>query len=209
MMFRVRGESRGWIARRAALAWAAAATALAACQQTTAGDTVVICDSAGCREQPRSLQTYDPASAVPPDDPRGILPALEREAARDPRAAFDLGMRYMRGDGLRRRPHKALEWMRDAAGRGDLRAQAALGRLYLTGLEEMGPDYREAESWLSRAAAGGHAESARLLEEARARRAAEPEWEDQVERWRRSYTAPYWYRSRYYGYWRGGSYAYY
>jgi len=56
--------------------------------------------------------------------------------------------------------------MRDAAERGDLGAQKAVGRLYPTGLEEMGSDPREAEKSLSIAAGRGDTEAATLLVEA-------------------------------------------
>jgi len=188
-----------WIAAAAALA------ALAGCQQTARGpgpETVVICDSTGCREQARGVRTHDPAEAVPPADPDGVLPVLEARAETDPRAAFDLGMRYMRGDGIRRDPWQALQWMRDAGERGELKAQAALGRLYLTGLEEMGADYNEAVRWLSMAADRGHGESAALLAEAEAARAEEQAYQTALRRWRQVHTRPYWYRTRYYHVWR-------
>ncbi|MDF3106262.1 sel1 repeat family protein, partial [Burkholderia semiarida] len=57
--------------------------------------------------------------------------------------------------------------MREAAERGDLNAQKALGSFYLFGLEEMGADAREAEKWLSIAAGRGDKESKKLLDLAR------------------------------------------
>jgi TPR repeat protein len=60
----------------------------------------------------------------------------------DPRAAYDLGLKYFRGDGLRQDSYPALKWMREAAEHGNLKAQKVIGRVYLTGLEEMGPDPR-------------------------------------------------------------------
>jgi TPR repeat protein len=56
--------------------------------------------------------------------------------------------------------------MRDAAERGNLKAQMALGRLYLTGLEEMGADPGEAEKWLSITSSKGDKEAADLLKDA-------------------------------------------
>jgi TPR repeat protein len=49
-------------------------------------------------------------------------------AEKDPRAAYDLGLRYFRGDGVRQDSYQALKWMRDAAERGFLKAQTAVGR---------------------------------------------------------------------------------
>ena len=171
-------------------------------------DTVEICDSSGCSERSTDSSTFDPSQAVPDPDPEGRLPALVAAAEADPRAAFDLGIRYMRGDGIAQNSWQALEWMRNAGERGDLRAQKALGRLYLTGLEEMGADYNEAQRWLSMAAARGDKESAKLLKDAEAGRANEQEFQTSLVRWRQLYTHPYWYRSGYYGYWDPG-YPYY
>ncbi|HHT8990295.1 TPA: tetratricopeptide repeat protein, partial [Burkholderia cenocepacia] len=88
-------------------------------------------------------------------------------AKTQPKAAYDLGLRYFRGDGVRQDSYQALKWMREAAERGDLNAQKALGSFYLFGLEEMGSDAREAEKWLSIAAGRGDKESKKLLDLAR------------------------------------------
>lgn len=85
--------------------------------------------------------------------------------------------------------------MRDAAERGNLNAQKALGRAYLTGLEEMGSDPGEAQRWLSAAASRGDKESAKLLKEANAAKKSEEEyWKLQQEvrvviysQWHRGY----------------------
>ncbi|MEM7498910.1 MAG: tetratricopeptide repeat protein [Pseudomonadota bacterium] len=188
--------------------------ALAGCQTTgyqgnravtSSPETIRICDATGCFDAPSDYASYDPSQAVPEDDPNGLLPFLIPEAEADPRAAHDLALRYMRGDGIRRQPYEAIRWMRDAAGRGNVDSQAALGKLYLTGLEETGADYAEAVKWLELAAANGNRESRRLLDEARELR------DSDTARlaWRDRYTYPSWYRSRYYGTWRGGRYAYY
>jgi TPR repeat protein len=89
-----------------------------------------------------------------------------RAGEKDPRAAYDLGLRYFRGDGVRQDSYQALKWMRDAAERGYLKAQTAVGRLYLMGLEEMGSDPAEAEKWLSIAAGRGDKEAKTLLAQA-------------------------------------------
>lgn len=183
---------------------------LAGCQETgpqavgPAPESVVLCNSGGCGVAPADIQTYDPASAVPDPDPEGRLPILIAEAEVDPRAAFDLSMRYMRGDGIRRNSWEAIKWMRDAAERGDLRAQGALGRLYLTGLEETGADYNEAQRWLSLAGSRGDREARRLAREAQDLRAEEQAFQTALRRWRQQYTYGYWYSSRYYGYWGAG-----
>ncbi|GJL75001.1 MAG: hypothetical protein NMNS02_11070 [Nitrosomonas sp.] len=109
---------------------------------------------------------YQDASAPAMTPEQHQAAALIAMAEDDPRAAYDLGLRYFRGDGIKRNSYQAIQWMRNAADRGNLDAQKALGRLYLTGLEEMGPDFREAEKWLSLAAAAGDKESEELLAEA-------------------------------------------
>ncbi|WP_298621048.1 tetratricopeptide repeat protein [uncultured Zoogloea sp.] len=131
----------------------------------TPSSTVRICDDRGCEERPRDAVTFNPNA---PGDS-----AAEQQAAKlialaekDPRAAYDLGLRYFRGDGVRQDSYQALKWMRDAAERGYLKAQTAVGRLYLMGLEEMGSDPSEAEKWLSIAAGRGDKEAKTLLAQA-------------------------------------------
>jgi len=125
-----------------------------------------ICDSSGCFERSmEDMQYLD--STIPAMTPeQHQAAALIAMAEDDPIAAYDLALRYFRGDGIKRNSYQAIRWMRSAADRGNLDAQKALGRLYLTGLEEMGPDFREAEKWLSLAASAGDKESETLLAEA-------------------------------------------
>lgn len=132
----------------------------------TGEKTIRICDDSGCSDRPRSSATFDPSRDDNPEQTRRVA-ALEDIARRDPRAAFDLGLRFFRGDGVPQDSYLALKWMREAGERGVLPAQAALGRFYLTGLQEMGPDPAEAERWLSLAADRGDQASAKLLLEAR------------------------------------------
>ena len=180
--------------------------ALAACAQPAQRETVRICDGDGCNERPRSHASEDPAATDAEDD--GRLTALEALAERDPRAAYDLGLRYFRGDGVRQDSYKALTWMRSAAERGNLGAQKALGRLYLTGLEEMGSDPREAEKWLSIAASRGDTESGKLLSEANAARKSDEAYFKWRERWRGVFHDNWYRRYSYLGYWRQGYWYY-
>lgn len=128
-------------------------------------DLTRICDSSGCSDRPGNYISSDPSAAYSNEE-RARITALETVAQKNPRAAYDLGLRYFRGDGVRQDSYQALQWMREAAEKGDLNAQKALGRLYLTGLEEMGTDYREAEKWLRIAASRGDKEAEQLLVEA-------------------------------------------
>lgn len=155
-----------------------------------------ICDDRGCRSDGAGMSANQPPG-LPADaeDPRIVR--LKEAAQKEPKAAFDLGLRYFRGDGVRQDSYQALVWMREAAERGNLAAQKALGGFYLFGLEEMGPDPAEAEKWLSIAVSRGDKESAKLLAQARAdKQSAQDDYA-----WR------HW-RDVYYGYWSSG-YRYY
>ena len=79
--------------------------------------------------------------------------------------------------------------------------QLALGRLYLMGFEEMGPDPAEAEAWLSRAAAKGNKEAAALIPQAQAAKKDEQAAYQVREAYRKSWYA--WY-SGYPYYWVWG-----
>lgn len=144
---------------------------LAACAQTTS-KTIRICDDSGCSQRARDSASFDPAADTDPQQAQR-LKALSELARQDARAAYDLGLRYYRGDGVEQNSYQAIEWMRSAGERGHLPAQSALGRFYLAGLEEMGSDPAEAEKWLSLAAASGDKEAAQLLVQARQAKADE------------------------------------
>jgi len=141
------------------------------CTDAPSKRTAVVCTGSSCSERDRSAATYDPSTAAPDRDPDGRVAALQAVAEDDPSAAYDLALRLFRGDDVPQDTYGALQAMRSAAERGDVRAQSALGRLYLTGLEEMGPDPREAERWLATAAAAGDRDAAALLPQARQARA--------------------------------------
>jgi len=171
-------------------------------------NTVRLCDADGCAEVDKSTARFDPSSTVPDADPEGRIPALETMAREDPRAAHDLALRLFRGDGVRKDSYKALQWMRDAAERGDLGAQKAVGRLYLTGLEEMGSDPREAEKWLTIAAGRGDEEAEQLLVEATAARQNEDAAYQLRTRWRPVFYNSWYSGYRYYWRWRNGVWIY-
>lgn len=149
-------------------ACAAAAAAMAGCaaqppedQLQPRGDTVRVCEGNRCADQHRSIATFQGTPVDAESERR--LQALGQLAEQDPRAAYDLGLRLLRGDGVERNSYQAIQWMRKAGDRGLVDAQFALGRLYLLGFEEMGPDPAEAEAWLTRAAGQGHKEAERML----------------------------------------------
>lgn len=181
---------------------------LSACASSPEQKTVRVCQDGGCFDAPRSASTFvaEPTS-TPAQDRK--LEALRVLAERDPRAAFDLGLRLYRGDGVARDPYQALTWMRSAAERGNTDAQLALGRFYLAGLAEMGSDPAEAETWLSLAAARGNAEAKRLLPQATAAKKSEADGyrvrERDKNQWHGLWGGGYAYKS----YWRDSGWQFY
>jgi TPR repeat protein len=179
---------------------------LAACaHDQSASQFVRICDDSGCAERPKSQIALDASrnghDSAETDSDRRIA-ALVKAGETNPRAAYDLGLRYFRGDGVRQDSYQALKWMRKAAEGGDLQAQKALGRVYMFGLEEMGPDPREAEKWLLIASERGDKESGKLLAQARAAKQSDQDYY----RWQTEARALYgnWYADYpYQGYWQG------
>ncbi len=186
------------------------AITLSACSSppSQVSDTVRICNDNGCSVQPRSTATFQmaPTAAELEEDSR--YQALAEQAKQNPRAAFDLALRFYRGDGVKRNTYQALTWMRESAEQGNADAQLALGRLYLSGLEEMGPDPAEAESWLLLAAERGNPEAKKLLEQAQAAKKEEIKYQ----RWlneNRLMWRSYWVTGYHYGTcWRSGGWVY-
>lgn len=95
------------------------------------------------------------------------LSSLKQIADEDSHAALELGLRLLRGHGIRQDSYNGLLWLRNSAELGNIDAQKVVGKLYMTGFEEMGPDYREALKWLSLSASQGDKESAALVEDLR------------------------------------------
>jgi len=170
--------------------------------------TTRICDDSGCSERSIHSSTFTPEPAMDADT-KVRMEQLIVLAKKDPRAAYDLGLRFFRGDGVKRDSYQAIKWMRHAADRGDLPAQKALGKLYLTGLEEMGADYREAEKWLTIAVGQGDEESKELLKKASLMKKRDTDyyrWQQE----RRSYFYRNWYSGWPYRYrWHRNGWAYY
>ncbi len=159
---------------------------------------ITVCDSSGCSERPHDYASFDPNKAQPGDDSEGKIAALEALAEQDPKAAYDLALRFFRADGVRQDTYKSIKWMRSAAERGELQAQMALGRVYLTGLQEMGSDPGEAEKWLSITSNRGDHEASTLLAQAIAARQSQQAAYRLANQW----------RSTFYNYWNSG-YGYY
>lgn len=196
-------RAQGCLRMRSRLLGACLVLALGACAQSApAFNTVRICDDRGCAQRPKNEVNVDAVDSRQDPQAQVRFEQLTQIAQTNPQAAYDLGLRYFRGDGLRQDSYQALVWMRKAAEAGDLRAQKALGSFYLFGIEEIGADPREAEKWLSIAASRGDTESQRLLAQATAAKqseAADYTWRTQ---WRDVYYR-YWYSGYpYYGNWR-------
>ncbi len=178
------------------------------CAKAPQTEVVRICDSSGCSDRPVDEENAELVNLPEIPDPDGRIASLHQLAETDARAAYDLSLRYFRGDGVRRDSHKALQWMRQAAGGGDLDAQKAVGRFYLTGLEVMGPDPKEAQKWLTMAAAQGDAESASLLKEAEAARQVDDDYYKWQSRWRPIFHRHWYSGYGYHGRWHDGRWGY-
>ena len=166
-------------------------------EQTPLAPSVRLCQEGyGCSEQPRDVQTFQGTPTDPQAERR--LQALTDLAEKNPKAAYDLGLRYLRGDGVSQNGFQAIEWLRKAGEAGLVDAQLALGRLYLAGYEEMGSDPAQAEAWLMRAGGQGSKEAKRLLPEAQAAKKDEQAAYRIREHYRRNGAG--WY-SRYTYYW--------
>lgn len=182
----------------AVLALHGCAVQTAAEQTAPTSQSVRLCQGNVCSEQPRNVATFQGEPANPEAERR--LQALEQLAAQNPKAAYDLGLRLMRGDGVERNSYQALQWLRKAGDGGLLQAQLALGKLYLAGFEEMGSDPQEAEAWLTRAAGKGSKEAQRLLPQAQRAKANEQS-AYQVRDYYRKYWGGWVYSTPYYWAW--------
>jgi len=165
-------------------------------------ETVHVCQDGQCANQAASTVTFkgEPVDAAAEQR----LQALKQLAEQDPKAAYDLGLRLLRGDGVHRDSYQGLQWLRTAGDQGLDAAQLALGRLYLGGHEEMGADPAEAEAWLSRAAAQGSSEAQDLLAEAQAAKQVARE-DYRVREAERKYWGRWYSSAPYYWYWQDRS----
>lgn len=119
------------------------------------GPTVTVCEEGRpCEVRPTAGGTFDPSAPLPgdpkPDTPRiaQLRAAAESDNAE---AQYRLGMLIYRGE-AGGTLYDALQMLRRGAQGGNLQAQKAVGRLYMTGLDTMGQDLNEAQRWLSLAA---------------------------------------------------------
>lgn len=127
-------------------------------------ETIRLCQGSQCAQVPASTTTLQKMPVDVAAQQRYYK--LVQLAEQDARAAYDLGVRLLRGDGVERNGYDAMQWLRKAGDNGLMQAQLALGQLYLNGWEEMGADPAEAEVWLTRAATQGSQEAKLLLPKA-------------------------------------------
>ena len=74
----------------------------------------------------------------------------------EPRAQYDLGLMYDKGQGVPQSDSEAMRWYTLAAEQGEPRAQYNLGLMYLNG-QGVPPDLAKAYSWISLSASQGNA----------------------------------------------------
>ncbi|MGH8489545.1 MAG: tetratricopeptide repeat protein [Gammaproteobacteria bacterium] len=76
-------------------------------------------------------------------------------AAGDENAQYNVGLMYLKGQGVPENPEEASRWFHRAAMQGQVDAQSFLGALHADG-EGVHQDYSLAAYWLTRAADAGH-----------------------------------------------------
>jgi TPR repeat protein len=100
-----------------------------------------------------------------------LSPEMIKTAAEqgDLDAQFQLGWKYLTGDGLPQSFIQAAQWFRTAAELGQLDAQYQLGLRYEQG-EGVRQDAKQAWLWIMKAADQGHLEAQQKLEQDRRKR---------------------------------------
>lgn len=90
--------------------------------------------------------------------------ALRQKAERgDAKAQLDLGLKYVKGDGVPQDNSLAASWFGKAAEQGDATAQSMLSIAYLRGNLGVPQDYVEAYKWMSLAAATATGDGMKVL----------------------------------------------
>ena len=90
----------------------------------------------------------------------------------EPRAQYDLGLMYDKGQGVPQSDADARRWYELAAGQGEPRAQYNLGLMYLNG-QGVQPDVVLAYYWISLSASRGNQHAAEASEYVRDKMSAE------------------------------------
>jgi len=88
-----------------------------------------------------AAQPAAPVRAADPDREQRIINFQRQNAASgNPSAQYDLGMRYLRGNGLEQDDTQAMEWLKLAAQNGDSRAKKELAALQARAATTPAPD---------------------------------------------------------------------
>ncbi len=96
-----------------------------------------------------------PAAITVPAD-AGPAPLRDAATGGDPKALYEIGMRFAEGRGVKADPKKAAEWYEKAAELGLAPAQYRIGNSYEKGTG-VGRDVKKAKTWYQMAAAQGNA----------------------------------------------------
>ncbi len=92
------------------------------------------------------------------------MKALRQKAEQgDAKAQLDLGLKYVKGDGVPQDNSLAASWFGKAAEQGDATAQSMLCIAYLRGNLGVPQDYVEAYKWMSLAAATATGDGLKVL----------------------------------------------
>lgn len=98
-------------------------------------------------------------AAAEPSDADQALASLSAQAEQgDAAAQFDLGNRYLKGNGVEQDNFEALRWFKLAADAGNVNAQYNIAVMYLNGIGVI-QDGPEAVQWFLAAAENGDAQS--------------------------------------------------
>ena len=125
----------------------------AADPQAGAPETPVAPDASPAPAEPVAAAPAEPA---PTAAPMSRIEKLTADAeAGDPRAQFELGLRYAEGEGVKKNNKEAAKWMMRAAEQGLPPAQYRMGVMYERGLG-VPRDMKQAKVWYERSANAGN-----------------------------------------------------
>ena len=106
-----------------------------------------------------ALMGFASMAPMPEQPPRGTPARLEdvRAAAAkgDASAQVELGMYYVRGDGLAKDSAQGVAWIRKAADQGDVMGQYLLGMFYQSDVGVVAQDLAQGAEWFRKAAEQG------------------------------------------------------
>ena len=83
-----------------------------------------------------------------------LLSVLQAANSGNPKAQNELGMMYIKGDGVAKDAEKAADWFRKAAEQGDAKGQCLIGLAYYVG-DGVAKNYEKAADWFRKSAEQG------------------------------------------------------